>query len=703
MEKKERGIITVESSMVLMLITLFILFLFSFGRVYRAQNLVSHAVLQSADAVALESYLRETAFENDVNDVVNLASHITSSSAISSESLESLRTANIPKIAKDKFFAAIASTKEVADAKLRSLGVKDGIDGIDFSECKIDLTTDDVIVAITYTIEMQYPVFGANEITVTKAAKAKTFGEILFAVTTKPNVPGWGTTSGDDKVTHGSTVQITAEPNYGYIFVGWEDGVTDQTRDVVVEDAQNYVAIFEKDKFGINLSTGVTYDSDYVAISHNNYGTTSGAGNFLYLDTAVIKATPTQNYEFCGWDDNGDGQIDNTSATRSITVDKTYNIKAIFKPKTYTIKVKVNNGSYGSATVSQGSKSGSSISAEYGSQVQLVAVSSNDIKFKFEKWSNNSTQASTSVSVQGDTTYEAGFYENVYTVTFKNGSTNYHTTKVIRGSSIDGSKEYTAASMPSNPKKDGAQFSRWVNNGVTFSSSTRVNSNITVNVVWKYTVKLNANGGLINGNSSTSKTVEGGTNLNFDDYEPSRSGYTFTGWYNGSTLYSGSKTINSNITVEAGWSCNHSVAELIDDESYQPYCRDIYSNGSLKSGTSKGYGTYKCSTCGEKFTVESDSFVKHYRMDLKNGYELDDFGTSCSVKHGDTHYGFCGKYYSESSGNKHNWDGYYHIICDYCYKETQGFVWCYVAGELKYYDLHRCAIHNAAGSYGCPG
>ena len=114
MNKKERGIITVESSMVLMLITLFILFLFSFGRVYRAQNLVSHAVLQSADAVALESYLRETAFENDVNDVVKLSSHITTSSAISAESLESLRTANVPKIAKEKFAAAIASTSNGA-------------------------------------------------------------------------------------------------------------------------------------------------------------------------------------------------------------------------------------------------------------------------------------------------------------------------------------------------------------------------------------------------------------------------------------------------------------------------------------------------------------------------------------------------------------------------------------------------------------
>ena len=136
MKKREQGILTVEASIVLTLMLLFILFLFSFGRVYRAQNLASHATLQSADAVAMESYLRETALQTDVSEVVHLASHITESSAISAESLESLRSANLPKIARQKFIAAIASSEAKADEKLKSMGVKNGLAGVDFSECK---------------------------------------------------------------------------------------------------------------------------------------------------------------------------------------------------------------------------------------------------------------------------------------------------------------------------------------------------------------------------------------------------------------------------------------------------------------------------------------------------------------------------------------------------------------------------------------
>ena len=354
-KKRQQGILTVEASIVLTLLILLVLFLFSFGRVYRAQSLVSHATLQAADAVALESYLRETALQSDASDVLYLASSLTDSTSLSAENLESLRSADIPKVAREKFITAVSNSESNADEKLKNLGVKDGLSGIDFSECKVDLGNDDVIVAITYTIEMQFPVFGADELTVTKSAKAKTFGEILFEVATEPNVPGWGTTSGDSKVVHGTTVEITATPNYGYKFVSWDDGVTDNPRIVTVTDALHYKAIFEKDKFGVNVSVGLKLDNpNYANITHANYGSVSGAATYEYLDVATLTATPSANYYFAGWDDNGDGEIDNTNATRPVTVDKTYNIKAIFKPTKYTITVKANNSTYGTAQVQQG-------------------------------------------------------------------------------------------------------------------------------------------------------------------------------------------------------------------------------------------------------------------------------------------------------------------------------------------------------------
>lgn len=482
MKKREQGILTIEASIVLTLMLLFILFLFSFGRVYRAQSLVSHASLQSADAVALESYLRETALQADAAEVVYLASHMADSTAISTESLESLRSADLPKIVREKFIAAIAPSEAEADAKLRSMGVKDGLSGIDFSACKMDLAKEDVIVAIKYTIEMQFPVFGFQEISATKAAKAKTFGEILYEVSTEVNHPGWGSTSGDSKVTHGSTVEISATPNYGYKFVGWDDNgdgrvdSAESNRTVTVTDAQHYTAIFEKDKFGINLSMRVQSSSNS---SHSDYGTVNGAGTYEYLDNAVLKAEPKEHYEFVGWDDNNDGRVDNTQNPRTVTVDKTYNLKAVFRPKTYTVAVKTNQSGWGTAAVSQGNKKGTSIEAEYGSEVTLTAAA--NTLYRFTKWSNNASGTSQKVTVKGPATYTAYFEHDTCKITFFSGGDVFHTTEVIRGSSIRGSSKEVGATMPTSaPTLSKQYFTGWQYNGSTFSADTKISSDVTV-------------------------------------------------------------------------------------------------------------------------------------------------------------------------------------------------------------------------------
>lgn len=635
MKKREKGVLTVEASIVLTLMLLCILFLFSFAQVYRAQNMVSHAAIQSADAVALESYLRETALRSDIGDVVYLASHLSGSSAISPESLESLRSANLPKIARQKFISAIANSEELADLRLKSLGIKDGIDGVNFAECKMDLANDDVIIAIKYTIEMQFPVFGFKEIDVTKSAKAKTFGEILFEVSTEPNNPGWGSTSGDDKVTHGTDVVITAKPNYGYKFVSWDDGVTDNPRIVTVNDSKHYKAIFEKDSFGVNIEQSVQYDKTYAGISHEsqNYGTVSGAGNYLYLDKATVTATPAANYEFVGW---SDGVKDNP---RIVTVDKIYHFKAVFKPSIKTVSVQSNNGSYGSAMVSQGGKSGSSIQVEYGSRVQLTATSADSVKYIFVAWSNNSTQSTVSEIITQDITYVAIFDWNTYEVNFYDGSKLIHTTTVIRKSSIDGSKNALGSSMGYADRDDGVTFGEWRYNGSRFDSSTRVYGNIDVYAAWKYNVTLNANGGSISGSSTASYSVWEGSAFDFSSYNPYKNGYKFNGWYKDGTKYSGSKTISANITVTASWECKH-----------------MYDNGTSMLYDENTVGDGKCGEC--EVTVKCRGCTY---SDIKKMVGACEWGANCGVDH---EYNL--KLTCTASDTKHYWGTFRCITCKHC-------------------------------------
>ena len=669
MKKREQGVLTIEASLILTVLIFFVLFIFSFARIYRAQNLMSHSVLQTADAIATESFLRETAFEGGKEDVVFLASGLTGATSVSENTFESLRSADLPKIAREKFIHSIAPTKEEADIKLKNIGIRDGVDGIDFSACCMDFRNDDVIIAVKYTLTTQFAVFGMTEVEMTKSAKAKTFGEILFAVTTEPNNPNWGSTTGDTKTTYGSKVMIEANANYGYKFVKWNDGNTQNPREVEVTDAQHYIAIFERDQFGININTRINYNRSLADISHTNYGTTSGAGVYLYEDTATITAAPTEHYVFVGWDDGGDGDIDSHSTTRSIYVNATKKFVAVFEPRTYTVSVRSSNDSYGTAYVSQGASHGRSVTAEYGSRVNLTASVTNAWVCRFNRWSNNDTRDSINVTVRGNDTYTADFYKNTCYVDFYSNGTHVHRAEVIKGFSINSSAGYGGGllsnpRMPSNPSRSGYRFVGWYLGGVSFSASTQVSGNVRVDAVWECPVTLYANGGRFwDGTDSKVIYVREGSVFNFNSYIPSRSGYYFGGWSGG---YSGNVRIYSSTSASANWNCAHPT-------------RRVETSGSTCQG---GVKRYYCNTC--------NAFLGEEWYGGNGGH---DFSARCNVLHGWNRFtgnvsGGCGtnhvggSYCRTCRVTHYNGGVYaYHILCKYCgtHKGTGPYNYCWCA------------------------
>jgi uncharacterized repeat protein (TIGR02543 family) len=121
--------------------------------------------------------------------------------------------------------------------------------------------------------------------------------------------------------------------------------------------------------------------------------------------------------------------------------------------------------------------------------------------------------------------------------------------------------------MPDEPTRSGYTFNGWyttsaATGGSEFTYSTTVTANITVYARWtasqvsQYTVTFNANGG----NPTTAQTrmvVSGGT-VGYGNMptEPTRSGYTFNGWYTSMTSgseFTYSTIVTSNITVYARW------------------------------------------------------------------------------------------------------------------------------------------------------
>ncbi|MCD7782596.1 MAG: InlB B-repeat-containing protein, partial [Firmicutes bacterium] len=213
---------------------------------------------------------------------------------------------------------------------------------------------------------------------------------------------------------------------------------------------------------------------------------------------------------------------------------------------TYTVTFNSNGGS---SVSSQTVKSGSTATEP---------TSPTRSGYTFDGWytsSSGGSKYSFSTAVTSDLTLYAHWTANTvvtYTVTFdSNGGSSVSSQTVNSGST---------ATQPTSPTKTGYTFDGWYTSssgGSKYSFSTAVTSNLTLYAHWTintYTVTFNSNGG----SSVTSQTVNYGSTAT-QPTSPTRSGYTFDGWYtssSGGSKYSFSTAVTSNLTLYAHWTAS---------------------------------------------------------------------------------------------------------------------------------------------------
>lgn len=113
---------------------------------------------------------------------------------------------------------------------------------------------------------------------------------------------------------------IEAVANYGYHFVQWNDGNTDNPRNIVVTEDITYTAEFTANTY--TVSTNVNDDA---------MGSVSGAGPYLYTSEATLTATANPFYRFVQW---SDGITDNP---RVVMVEKDSLFTAEFEIETFNV------------------------------------------------------------------------------------------------------------------------------------------------------------------------------------------------------------------------------------------------------------------------------------------------------------------------------------------------------------------------------
>jgi hypothetical protein len=114
-----------------------------------------------------------------------------------------------------------------------------------------------------------------------------------------------------------NTAVIKATPYRGYFFSQWNDGNTDNPRNVVITQDTTFRA-----EFGI-MSFLIT-----VSANDSTMGTVSGNGEYDANSTMSISAIPNKDYYFIQWNDG------NKENPRNITVTKDSTFTAIFSDHT---------------------------------------------------------------------------------------------------------------------------------------------------------------------------------------------------------------------------------------------------------------------------------------------------------------------------------------------------------------------------------
>ena len=379
--------------------------------------------------------------------------------------------------------------------------------------------------------------FGDSDATLYAHWKANTY-TVTFDAS-----DGCTVTPTSKKVTEGQPYGALPTPTCeGYTFAGWyEPG--------------HYIANLEyQNQRQVTSSTTFDALADITLTAHWNVtvytvsfdsqgGSAVDSQQVWYKNYVSQTAAPTRTgYTFAGWYTaaNGGSKYD---FSKPVTVNLT--LYAHWTANTYL--------------VSFDSEGGSGVAAQkvqYGAKASQPAAPTRT-GYTFAGWytaANGGSKYDFSKPVTGSVTLYAHWTVNSYTLTF-NANGGFASEK---SRSVAYGKAYGTLPMPS---RAGYTFAGWftaANGGSKVSASTTMGAgNATVYAHWTlntYAVSFDSQGG----STVAAQKVTSGAKAT-QPASPTRSGYTFAGWYtaaNGGSKYDFSKPVTGNVTLYAHWTKN---------------------------------------------------------------------------------------------------------------------------------------------------
>ena len=402
----------------------------------------------------------------------------------------------------------------------------------------------------------------ANPRTITvngNATYTATFTQDNYTINVYANPTNGGTVYGGGSYHYGDTPTIGANPASGFEFAGWNDGNTQNPRQITVIGNANYTATFNE--VGVTMYT-VTTD-----VSPAGAGTVSGGGTFEAGTSIVLTAMANPGYTFDHWNDGS------TTNPRTVTVNSNMSFTAYFTQNQYTITVVANPPTGGS--VSGGG------AYYYGDYATLTANAYSG--YEFVGWSDGSSENPHQVLVTGNATYTATFSEAGATYYTVSAYVSPAGSGTVSGTGTFPAGSTTTLTATANP---GYTFDHWNDGSTTNPRTVTVNNNMSFTAFFtaqQYTITVNANpteGGTVSGGGSyaygATATLQATPNAN----------YEFMQWSDGNVENPRYVTVTGNATYTALFVTEGGELYTLTLTSAQPLLGQVFGGGTYPAGSS---------------------------------------------------------------------------------------------------------------------
>lgn len=179
--RQEEGMISVEAGIVVPVFMILIMFVYGLILFFMGEQAMTHALIQCAESLSLDPLATEKLDPGDINNGADLLTalyagvvSIGSDGFSSTEKWYSTGAVQMQETIKTRFLAYYGGTETNADDALKELGIKDGKDGLDFSESTI---SDGVLkIKLKYKQTLLFDFHGIGQLQRKQSVNVKLWG-----------------------------------------------------------------------------------------------------------------------------------------------------------------------------------------------------------------------------------------------------------------------------------------------------------------------------------------------------------------------------------------------------------------------------------------------------------------------------------------------------------------------------------------------